>query len=431
MAGNRPIRKNNSDQPESRRTYAYSGPALPPAVFSSILSDFQQDLHNREEPIPNPLETAGTLPPILTDQSTERAPSLITFRETPPNLTPHVSNMPSEDEQHSDEERDERENAQHSRTRSRRPAQSVSYRDVPIYNGENEGYSARRFLRRIDQIAKMAKWDANDCLQTAIIRVGGTAREFVEIDTEANQAMDNSDWPLFKELLLKRFEEPTNPHEIRNKLSKIKQNVGENCREFAARISRAADTLCEMYPDLDVAVKEFITKDILTCFLEGLREGQIKFHLHALPPATISEAVTMAGKLEQYDAPQKEQRSEVRVHTFGLEEKEKEPAMAPPPKKKAEPKVNLKDILADCIAEETRKNNPNAPAGGARNFHEGAGHSYPDDGARRDRQPCLHCNRTNHSVQRCFALQRLIKDMVIEVMHPPASSSDRNSTSKN
>ena len=167
---------------------------------------------------------------------------------------------------------------------------------IPEFSGSKGGISCRKFLKMIDDYARLENW--TDTNKYHILSAKCVGEAGVILDT--NPAV--VDYATASKALRERFQTPPTLSKVIPMLTEPRQRPDESCRRFADRLKIIRKKSLSAFPEAKQEVmKPLIEETLLATLKKGIRSERIKSSLINLAPQALDAAAEQLKQLEQQE----------------------------------------------------------------------------------------------------------------------------------
>ncbi|GBM73487.1 hypothetical protein AVEN_6809-1 [Araneus ventricosus] len=157
------------------------------------------------------------------------------------------------------------------------------------------GNKVHEFFQTLDEIAILGKWNEEQRLIIAKLKLEGKARHYYE----ASLKSENVDYKKFREHMIEQFKDSHSFSTLFARFSSASQFENESVREFGVRLEGLAHQSLDEKMENDEKVSEkFKNRLLLSQFVAGLRKN-IKSQVMIMNPTTFPEAIQLAERIEK------------------------------------------------------------------------------------------------------------------------------------
>ena len=175
---------------------------------------------------------------------------------------------------------------------------------VPKWSGQESSVSLEEFFASIEGSARIGRWEGQDQIEIAILKLAGSARMFYQRCPELHE--EGLTWQKFKEAFRKRYKDVHTDHFHFMKLQTARQAKNEDPLQFADRCRGLAQKIIRKVDDPVVqrVHNENAERMLLSSYVSGLT-GAAGRQVRYSNPGTLEQALQIALSVQEAERQEK------------------------------------------------------------------------------------------------------------------------------
>ena len=171
---------------------------------------------------------------------------------------------------------------------------------LPTFEGQEGGVPIVSFLRKLDNIARLAHWNGDTKLAVCQLKFSGTNAEAFVRQWERDSAGARKSWENFKDDAIRRFWVPARTSRYLGTLRTLRREVGETVQQFRSRFDAAIESIREAaeYHGEDPSTYVPGNALLVEFFLDGLNNQSLANQVRRKEPTSLDGAYSLAVKEE-------------------------------------------------------------------------------------------------------------------------------------